>query len=340
MKVCAFLVVCLLHVLQSEGQPLVEAPARVPATVLTGSAPGSCPSEQDTIDAQNMLRQNISTILDDLPVADIPTTELPTTELPTTELPTTKLPTTELPTTELPTTEEPVAECGGTGWRRVGYLDMTDPSQSCPSGLALKYYHPTLRTCGRSVNAQYNNDTAGCWSTFYATGGSQYSQVCGRVRGYQWGHTDAFRSGTGASIDSIYLNGVSLTHGPSGNRTHIWSFVAGHSKLYDPDSNDGPFRFCHCADPNTIPPPPPYAANEYFCDSGFTGHSPANTLYPDPLWDGQNCDISSCCQFNNPPYFTKILPTPTSDSIELRVCVSYETFWVDAPIDQVELYVV
>ena len=42
--------------------------------------------------------------------------------------------------------------CGGTtGWRRVGYLDMTDPSQSCPSGLALKTYSPGLRSCGRAT---------------------------------------------------------------------------------------------------------------------------------------------------------------------------------------------
>ncbi len=51
--------------------------------------------------------------------------------------------------------------CGGIGWRRVGYLDMTDPTQSCPSGLALKTYSPGLRSCGRATN------TPGCWSTFY-----------------------------------------------------------------------------------------------------------------------------------------------------------------------------
>lgn len=42
--------------------------------------------------------------------------------------------------------------CGGTGWRRVGYLDITDPSQSCPSGLALKSYSPGPTTCGRATD--------------------------------------------------------------------------------------------------------------------------------------------------------------------------------------------
>ena len=41
--------------------------------------------------------------------------------------------------------------CGGPGWRRVGFLDMTDPSQSCLSGLALKTYSPGLRSCGRAT---------------------------------------------------------------------------------------------------------------------------------------------------------------------------------------------
>ena len=59
-----------------------------------------------------------------------------------------------------------ILNCGGTpGWRRVGFLDMTDPSQSCPSGLALKTYSPGLRSCGRATN-----DSAVSWSTFYNTG--------------------------------------------------------------------------------------------------------------------------------------------------------------------------
>ena len=38
-----------------------------------------------------------------------------------------------------------IFSCGGTpGWRRIGNLDMTDPSQSCPTGLALKTYSAGL----------------------------------------------------------------------------------------------------------------------------------------------------------------------------------------------------
>ena len=45
-------------------------------------------------------------------------------------------------------------------------------------------------------------------------------------------------------------------------------------------------------------------------------------FYPnDILWDGQNCtSTSTCCQLNNPPWFTKNLPNATTDDIELRLC--------------------
>ena len=41
----------------------------------------------------------------------------------------------------------------------------------------------------------------------------------------------------------------------------------------------------------------------------------------DPLWDGQGCGrTSTCCEFNNPPWFCKQLPQSTTNDIELRIC--------------------
>ena len=45
----------------------------------------------------------------------------------------------------------------------------------------------------------------------------------------------------------------------------------------------------------------------------------------DPLWDGAGCVQGSCCQFNSPPWFCKDLPHPTSEDIELRLCLSEST---------------
>ena len=173
-------------------------------------------------------------------------------------------------------------------------------------------------------------------STFYNTGGPQYSRVCGRVRGYQFGVTQAFLGPQ--TIDRNYVYGVSLTHGPSSSRTHIWSFAAGISEVEDGRTINA---FCPCVTA-TANQPPTVVGNDYFCESGrntpWNGHQ--IIFYPDdPLWDGQNCASSSCCEFNNPPYFSKTLPAPTSDNIELRICSLTIAQLADTPIDQVELYV-
>ena len=257
------------------------------------TATGACPSEQDRIDIHNELNQNISTLLKAVAMN----------------------------------------RCGGSAWRRVGYLDMTDPSQSCPSGLALKTYSPGLRSCGRATN-----NTAGCWSTFYNTGGSPYSRVCGRVRGYLFGGTAAFfgHYNRQQGFDSYYVDGVSLTHGDSNTRTHIWTFASGISETYTGSFSQ---QFCRCVT-EQAPAPPSFVGNNYFCENGLhTRWASSYIFYPDdPLWDGQNC-VSDCCQFNTPPYFTRTLPAPTSDDIELRICSFLQGDYGDIPIDQVELYV-
>ncbi|CAI8045781.1 hypothetical protein GBAR_LOCUS25322, partial [Geodia barretti] len=74
----------------------------------------------------------------------------------------------------------PVYTCGGTAnWRRAVYLDMTDPNTSCPSGWQLTRY--SKRTCGR---VSPGSET--CDSVFFPVSGGPYSQVCGRIRAYQY----------------------------------------------------------------------------------------------------------------------------------------------------------
>ena len=83
---------------------------------------------------------------------------------------------------------------------------------------------------------------------------------------------------------------------------------------------------------------PPFVGEDYFCESGVNeGYPGYNTLYlDDPLWDGENCGSNSTCYtFNSPPYFVKHLPTPTSDDIEARICVSGGNI----AVEEVELYV-
>ena len=206
--------------------------------------------------------------------------------------------------------------CGGTGgWRRVVYLDMTDPSTTCPSGWQLTGY--SKRTCGRASDGFLT-----CDSVTFPVSGGEYSRVCGRIKAYQWGGTFAFYSyhrGQVTTIDGGYVDGISLTY--SNPRHHIWTFAAGAA-----EGNPSVTWVCPCDGSDTTRIPP-FVRNNYFCESGVNEpwdwgrHA---TLHSnDTLWDGENClSSSTCCSLHNPPYFVKQLPTLTTDDIEARICLS------------------
>ena len=60
----------------------------------------------------------------------------------------------------------------------------------------------------------------------------------------------------------------------------------------------------------------------------------------DPLWDGDGCTANStCCSFNNPPYFIKSLDNPTTDDIELRMCNYHSLGYSNIAVEFVEIYV-
>ena len=166
--------------------------------------------------------------------------------------------------------------------------------------------------------------------------------VCGRIRGYQFGATGAFwgyvRQNQG--IDGYYVDGISLNHGGAGSGQHIWIFAARATEV------DTRLAYlsarCPC-DVHNYSSVPAFVGDDFFCESGL--HSPWTRgqyiLYPDDvLWDGQNCTSNStCCQFNNPPWFTKNLTNATIDDIELRICTSFLPEEDDVPLELIELYV-
>ena len=223
--------------------------------------------------------------------------------------------------------------CNSTpGWRRVAFINMTDISYNCPTGLNLTSY--SIRTCGRSHTTR-----GGCSSTTFSVGGLPYSRVCGRIRGYQFGATGAFYyyAILNQGIDSYYVDGVSLTHGDAGSQQHIWTFAAGATEV---DTNLlSPRCPCDVHDYGLVPA---FVGDDFFCESGL--HSPWNgqyILFPDDvLWDGQGCTSNStCCQLNNPPWFTKNLTNATTNDIELRICTSFLPDEDDVPLELIELYV-
>ena len=241
---------------------------------------------------------------------------------------------------------EELCSSGG-GWTRIAYLNMSDSTEECPPGFRL-YQSGGFRACGRQ-----SSNNAGCQSVKFPSC-VNYSQVCGRVVGYQYGTTDALYPGRYQSesygsvidnhrnnINSYYVDGISLTHGSP--RRHIWTYVAGliEASIY----KDGRYN-CPCSQGSlqnsTIPS---FIGNDYFCESGnpsTNGNIDSSTFYTaDPLWDGKGCGSleQMCCQAPGLPWFHKVLTSPTTDYIEMRDCADESTSDEDVPVNYYEIYV-
>ena len=208
---------------------------------------------------------------------------------------------------------------------RVADIDMTQPNQDCPAGFRkVTAYGKTM--CG-------GQDSQCISTTFPSPYGLQYSRVCGRITGYQFYTTDAFLNYI-ENRGSYFADGIVLTHGLP--RIHIWTFASGVNH-YGTTVSD-----CPCNGDSYSHPLPPYIGNDYFCDSGhrYDTRPPSDyILVHDPLWDGAGCVNGSCCTFNSPPWFCKTLPHPTTDDIELRLCVDEPLRNENVLFEKVELYI-
>ncbi|XP_019860964.1 PREDICTED: uncharacterized protein LOC109589300 [Amphimedon queenslandica] len=210
------------------------------------------------------------------------------------------------------------------GWTRIAYLDMT---MNCPSGL--QEWFPSSgkgnRVCRRKGNS------AGCRSNVFQTNGISYSQICGKVVGYQKGRTDGLNIG---NINKPYIDGVSITRGSP--RKHVWSYIAGIRS----DVNTGATCPCNAGATNTVPS---FVGEHYYCESGANSEPSLTTVYTgDPLWDGNNCPSveAPCCNGTGLPWFFRDYGNATiTDYIELRVCGNEVWGNEDTPVQLYEIYV-
>ena len=321
--------VCLVLVIASTRNVKVSAAAQL---YEAKTLEGGCPHFNHFEAVKLEILHNIGALIDE--VSETITASLSTTDLAQT--------TDHEESTSTSTDPVYMYTCNGTpGWRQVVFINMTDTSYNCPPGLKLTSY--SKRTCGRA-----HSNWRDCSSTTFSAESSEYSRVCGRIRGYQVGFTSAFYGNLlqSHSIENQYVDGVSLTYGPVGRRQHIWTYAAGVTEI---DNNRYTQEKCPCDTSDASIIPPPFVSDDYFCESGL--HTSwdsegscsrlCGVLFPDdPLWDGENCtSTSTCCQLHNPPWFTKNLPNPTTDDIELRLCLSYGENSDDTPLELIELYI-
>ena len=221
-----------------------------------------------------------------------------------------------------------VIKCGIIGnWRRIAYFDTTK-GDSCPTDLRTFTNTTTNQTaCGTTSGGPV------CISLNFSTGG-EYTNICGRVRGYQYYYTVAFyhHGQRYQTIDTNYVDGISITKGSP--RQHLWTYASGLSERH----LDAYFA-CPCArsnyDSSWIPE---FVGNNYYCESGFVDNYANRVVWEDPLWDGQGCFASNnnCCDRYS--WFHRQVP-PSSDDVEVRWCKYYSSVWSDILTDQLEIWV-
>ena len=117
----------------------------------------------------------------------------------------------------------------------------------------------------------------------------------------------------------------------------MWTFVAGQQENFISTSS---ISNCPCSIGSTQTSPS-IVGNDYFCESGASGHYINRFYHADRLWDGEQCGAieRGCCGATGLPWFNKTLSTPTSDYIELRVCCNQETSDEDVSVGLYEIYV-
>ena len=214
-------------------------------------------------------------------------------------------------------------------WTRIAYLNMSDPTHQCPLGFRL-YISNGIRACGSP-----SGSSGGCHAHVYFSPPSKgYKEVCGTMIGYLYAGADAFYHHSGHTIDSYYVDGVSLTYG-SCPRKHIWTFAAG---MYDNIADDSNCP-CSSGNPQSVPS---FVGNDYFCEAGCSEASWTYKLYTsDPLWDGDGCGSleQDCCNVSGLPWFHKVLTSSTTEALEIRICVDEGANAEDSPIAYYEIFV-
>ena len=219
-----------------------------------------------------------------------------------------------------------ISSCAGVSgiWRRIANFDIA-AGDDCPS--------PWIKGSYKTVSYCINNSTAaGCYSVKYSTNGINYQGVCGKASAYQKGTPDGFYN-KHLSIDSSYVDGLSITHGNP--HQHIWTYAVGVSA-----SGNYLNHNCPCASPSG-PNPPDYVGSHYYCESGTGSSIELSDYYlSDILWDGAGCpNGNTCCSDSGLPWFYNHLNQKSEDDIEVRVCTDQAFDDEAILITNLELYI-
>jgi len=129
--------------------------------------------------------------------------------------------------------------CGSKGWTKIALVDMSGGAKTCPGNL--RPISSPKRTCKGLT-------TRGCASAKFSTYDISYNQMCGRLRGYQFGCTNAFGPYVNDPGNAdLVIDGVLISHGKT--QKHIWAYAVGAEKIPFWSINRGSYNiFCPCTD--------------------------------------------------------------------------------------------
>ena len=190
------------------------------------------------------------------------------------------------------------------GWRKIVLWNLSEPGTTCLSGLT--------HTEDPSSCIQSNEESRGCTSVKFENLGIPYTSVCGRINALHSRSLDAFMKYSlsrpeNLTVEHNYVDGVSLTHGPVGERVHIWSFAASICQLGSQDKPD-------------------FVKDHFSSDDGSL---------TDPLWDDNQCPGTPCSKSS---WFFRNLTEGTYSDLEIRVCRDQGRHDEDVLLTYVELY--
>ena len=190
----------------------------------------------------------------------------------------------------------------GGGWRRIVNINIS-AGDDCP-GEWRKETHSGVSFCRVATN-NINNT---CSSANFSTNRISYQRVC-------------------------YVTGLSITYN-NNPRQHIWTFAGGSTEKGTYAGN------CPCANYTGVSPPP-FVANNYYCETAALNIPNYSKFYfDDALWDGVGCVGGTCCDNTTQPWFYRQLNQTTQDDIEARICALYKEYGLGSTlIDQLKLYI-
>jgi hypothetical protein len=206
-------------------------------------------------------------------------------------------------------------------WIRVA--SFTAGVEPCPQ----RYYTESDGACSRGFN-----DNPSDIGVLIDVPVDTYTEVRGTLRARAFGANDAFAANRD-SLETAYVDGVSLTTGERGARNHVWTFAAG---IADDAEVEGaaPASVCPCQGGTQSA----LVGSAFLCESPEV-LPPYGEYANDVLFDGAVLADACVGTTEANDSFAVTLPEAASGPLELRILADQSFLDEDIAVESFELFV-